>query len=68
MTVASIYVIEVPDVVGSAIEQAARRYGIEPEGLIAEAIRSMPEFQAAFAASLAALTAAASSQSHEKIL
>lgn len=39
------YVVDVPDVVAKALERVARRFGVSPEALIAEAIRALPEFQ-----------------------
>ena len=39
------YVVDVPDVVARALERVARRFGVSPEALIAEAIRALPEFQ-----------------------
>lgn len=39
------YMVDVPDVVARAVERVARRFGVDPEALIAEAIRALPEFQ-----------------------
>lgn len=43
------YVIELPDVVALALQETANCFGVEPEALIAEAIRALPEFQIAIA-------------------
>lgn len=39
------YVIELPDLVAVALEQAAQAFGVDPEALIAESIRALPGFQ-----------------------